>query len=294
MMWALWERGIVAHLMIKVYNKSVNWPALGSDEEKRYFQYVVARYQAFPNVVWDFSKESRKEPDNELKYNLVGLFRAEDAYRRLITQHDDPHFTLHPRYGHALDFHTTQQHDSYEATASFYRALRRSPLLDAEFGYEYGVDKLPTHAHRNQCDWKEHLRRAWSLVFAGSHVVYYYNNTAWDVIKPDPEPPGMARWQILKQTMTALPFTRMEPRPELAVGAACLSEPGGVLAFYLTGKRFTANLTRLPAGAVATWIDTWTGRRLDLGPSESALQTFTKPADFGDAPAVLVVRKPAL
>jgi hypothetical protein len=71
MMYALWEKGIVAHLMIKVYNKAVNWPASGSVEERRYFRHVAARYQAFPNLVWDFSKESYNEKNNVLQRKTI-------------------------------------------------------------------------------------------------------------------------------------------------------------------------------------------------------------------------------
>ena len=51
-------RGIVAHLMIYVWNKCVNWPDMYSEADNRYFDYVIARYQAFSNVVWDVSKEA--------------------------------------------------------------------------------------------------------------------------------------------------------------------------------------------------------------------------------------------
>lgn len=49
---------IVAHLMIYVWNKKINWPDAGSKADNRYFDYVVKRYQAYPNLVWDISKEA--------------------------------------------------------------------------------------------------------------------------------------------------------------------------------------------------------------------------------------------
>jgi hypothetical protein len=45
------HRGIAAHLMIYVWNKRVNWPEANSEADTRYFDYVVKRYQAFPNMV---------------------------------------------------------------------------------------------------------------------------------------------------------------------------------------------------------------------------------------------------
>jgi len=56
MMEALRDKGIVAHIMLKVYNKKVTWPPAGSKDEERYFRYVVARYQAFGNLVSGLSE----------------------------------------------------------------------------------------------------------------------------------------------------------------------------------------------------------------------------------------------
>ena len=52
------RKGIAAHLMIYAWNKRVNWPEADSDADNRYFDYVVRRYQAYPNLVWDVSKEA--------------------------------------------------------------------------------------------------------------------------------------------------------------------------------------------------------------------------------------------
>ena len=83
-------RGIVAHLMIYVWNKLVNWPELGSDADDMYYDYVIKRYQAFPNVVWDVSKEALNNPRCTEAYALerIRRIRALDAYGRLITVHD--------------------------------------------------------------------------------------------------------------------------------------------------------------------------------------------------------------
>ena len=116
-------------------------------------------------------------------------------------------------------------------------------MLNSEFGYERGVDKMPTY--RTAHDWEEQLRRAWLIYLAGGYGVYYYHNTAWDVVKPDPEPPGMQRFQLLKDTLSALPCWRMEPHNELAVGGPCLALPGEAYAFYLEGTQITVNLRGL-------------------------------------------------
>ena len=47
------NKNVAAHLMIYVWNKKVNWPKSRSAEDNRYFDYVVKRYQAYPNLIWD-------------------------------------------------------------------------------------------------------------------------------------------------------------------------------------------------------------------------------------------------
>jgi len=291
MMEALREKGIVAHIMLKVYNKKVKWPPKWSRDEENYFRYVVARYQAFGNVVWDYSKESYNEKDDQLQSKLIDLIRNADAYKHLTTAHDDEAYEWDPVLSRNLDFRTDQQHSDYAASIRFDRARRAYPILNSEFGYEFGVDKLPTHTHGNQCDWQEFLHRAYQIYFAGGYGVYYYNNTAWDVIKPDPEPPGMKAWQILKQSLSALPWWRMDPADELAIGAACLALPGEAYAFYVEGEKVTINLSGLEHGPVsAVWINTWTGEQKKWSSVRPAILKTSKPEGFAPAPALLIVR----
>ena len=290
MMSELREKGIVAHIMLKVYNKLVNWPPAGSAEEERWFRYVVARYQAFGNVVWDFSKESRYEKDRPLHARLLDLVRANDAYRRLRTTDDDDSFSWDPQLGRTLDFETDQQHTDWGARVAFDRSLRRYPILNAEFGYERGVDDLPTYNVKQ--DWQEPLRRAYLVYLAGGYGAYYYSNTAWDLVKPDPEPPGMERFQLLKETLSALPYWRMEPSDQLAVGGPCLALEGEAYAFYAQGNQITVNLTALDrAPGTAEWIDTWTGAREKAAVSGPGVYRLRKPERFGAAPGLLVVRQ---
>jgi CubicO group peptidase (beta-lactamase class C family) len=290
MMEALREKGIVAHIMIKVYNKKVKWPARYSRDEERYFRYVTARYQAFSNVVWDYSKEAHNEKDLGLQRRLMEFVRGHDAYRRLITTHDDDVFYWDPQLNPTVDFRTDQQHSSWPQMIAFDRAIRRYPVLNSEFGYERGVDKLPSY--RTEHDWEEQLRRAWLVYMAGGYGVYYYHNTAWDVVKPEPEPPGMRRFQLLKQVLTELPYWRMEPSNHLAIGGSCLALPGEAYACYAEEGRLTLNLSHLqnPAQASAEWIDTWTGARERVAPPAAGTVRFARPERFGKAPAVLIVR----
>jgi len=284
----LHRNGIVAHIMLKVYNKLVNWPAPGSPEEEKYFRYLAARYQAYGNVVWDFSKEAYYEKDEQLQKRLLALVRRTDAYRRLLTVHDDDAFEWDPALGGILDFRSDQQHTHWAEMVAFDRNFRKRPVVNVEFGYERGVETLPTY--RVQQDWPEVLRRAYLIYLAGGYGAYYYSNTAWDLVKFEPEPPGYARFKLLKDVFTALPYWEMEPAGELAVGGPCLARRGSHYLCYVEGAQIRINLTSAQGPLAAEWIDTWTGTRRPADAAPGRIQLLSKPKEFS-APALLVVKK---
>lgn len=290
MMEALREKGIVAHLMLKVYNKKVNWPEKNSPEERKYFRYVVARYQGFSNVVWDYSKESYNEKDNELQARLIDYVRALDAYKRLTTVHDDDAYEWDPRFSYNVDFRTDQQHSDFAGMIAFDRAMRRRPVVNSEFGYERGVgEKLPTY--RKEDDWEEQLRRAYWIYLAGGYGVYYYHYTSWDVNKIDPEPPGYAGFQILRNALEPLPYWRMEPANHLAVDGPCLALQGEAYALFAERATITVNLHHLDGSGKAEWVNTWTGARQQLSIPGAGVRKLNKPESFGKAPGLLLIRK---
>ena len=290
MMQSLEESGIVAHIMLKVYNKRVNWPDKWSRNEERYFKYVVARYQAFSNLVWDFSKESYNEKDEALQSRLIDLVRSHDAYRRLTTAHDDDQYEWDPELSRNIDFRTDQQHTDWAQMIAFDRARRRYPVLNSELAYERGVDNLPSY--RVVHDWQEQLRRAYLVYMAGGYAVYYYHNTAWDVVKPDPEPPGMARFQLLKETLSSLPYWRMQPSGRLAVGGTGLAAEGEAYVYYVEGDQFVIDLGKLerPGRASAEWINTWDGTKEPIQIPQAGVLRLRRPQGFGTAPALFIVR----
>jgi hypothetical protein len=297
MMQALQDKGIVANVMLKVYNKQVNWPAPGSADEARYFRYVTARYQAYSNIVWDFSKEAYNEHDKNLEKRLIDLVRATDGYHRLTTAHDNDAYDWNPDLNSNVDFRTDQEHEHWMEMAVFDRNLRQWPYINSELYYERGVDDLPTYPKKN--DWQDQVRGAYEVYLSGGYFAYYYSNTAWDLVKPDPEPPGMARFQILKENLSVLPYWRMEPKPELAVGGPCLALPGQVYAFYVRpgvgsgasrGVEITVNLTALQNTATVEWVNTWTGEKAIDGVPRPGVYGYKRPQFFGDAPALLIVR----
>ncbi|HYO82585.1 MAG TPA: hypothetical protein VES20_14370, partial [Bryobacteraceae bacterium] len=144
----------------------------------------------------------------------------------------------------------------------------------------------------------ENLRRGWRIVMAGGYVAYYYNNTAWDIVKPDPEAPGNARFRIMKQVMESVPYWRMDPVPSLAAGGMCIADPAGTWMCYVEGSKqrrkentITLNLTGSGGPASVEWINTWSGERKTGGEVNGGIAVLEYPESFEKAPAVVVIRR---
>ena len=116
----------------------------------------MARYQGFSNVVWDFAKESKNEPDKAYLENRLSLVKAHDGYRRLVTTHDDDVFYYDPRYAGACDFVTDQNHRDLASTLLAQRNAFACPVLNEEFAYECGPGGLEDRTYSRSA----HARRA--------------------------------------------------------------------------------------------------------------------------------------
>jgi len=86
---AMNQRGMTAYLFFKVYNKLANWPKNHSPEDDLFFRYVIARYAAYPNVIWNLAKEAQYEKSTRYKIDRLKFIRSTDGYHRLLTVHDD-------------------------------------------------------------------------------------------------------------------------------------------------------------------------------------------------------------
>jgi hypothetical protein len=289
---ALSERGMQAHMLIKVYNKQVKWPARGSDEEKLFFRWLVARYAAYPNLIWDFSKEAHNEKDLAYKQGWLKYLRENDPYHHLRTVHDDNAAYDSGAYDGLCDYRADQQHSKWRETILNQRALREWPVVNVEFQYEPGPggleDKTYGGGHSTP---EESLRRAWEIALAGGYTAYYYTYTAWDVIRPLDVPPGYAYFKHFGDFWRATDYWRLEPSEGLVSEGWCLANPGHeYVLFQNTPREFTLKIAGAAAPLKAEWFNPHTGRRTAAGSSANGTATFTPPADWGNAPVVLHLR----
>ena len=233
MMWALYERGLVAHIYMKVYNKMVNWPPRRSREEDLFFDYFVARYQAFPNIVWDFSKECYNEPDKPYVAHRLRRLRELDAYDHLTTVHDDWYFSYNDPFRECIDFLTDQNHQNFYYTILDQRGRGVGPVVNSEYGYEHGPGGMEDKTYGVVQPPLEVLRRTYEVVMAGGYPVYYYTNHAWDVLEWDERPAGLSAYQHLYEFITETSWHVLEPRPDLGVrGLRCLTDGCEELILY--------------------------------------------------------------
>jgi len=292
-MQAMYERGIVTHILMKVYNKQVKWPANGSPEDDLYFRWLIARYSAYPNVTWDLAKEAQKEKDLDYKIGRLRFIRANDPYRRLLTVHDDRAVYDRGAYDDLLDYRSDQQHKTWRETMLAHLRQRAWPVINTEFGYEHGPQGIKDKTYNVVQPPEEVCRRAWEIYMAGGSGAYYYTYTAWDVVRPQETPPGYAYFKRLREFFQETGYWRIKPTEGLTSDGYCLAEPGREYVVFLNASApFTLKLEGLTGPLKAEWYQPFTGQRQDAGSLNNGTAELNPPAAWGKGPVALHATTP--
>ena len=285
---ALNDRGIQAHMLIKVYNKQVKWPKRGSAEEQLFFRWLVARYAAYPNLIWDFSKEAHNEKDLAYKQSCLKYLRELDPYHHLMTVHDDDQANDSGTYDALTDFRADQQHGKWHEVILRQRERRAWPVVNVEFGYEHGPGGLTDKTYNSVQPPEEVLRRAWEIQMAGGYMAYYYTYTAWDVIRPLDIPPGYAFFKHFGDFWRATEYWKLEPSDKLVNNGWCLAQPGReYVVFQNQAQPFALEIAGAKSPLKGEWFNPHTGKRTAAGSLDNGTANLTPPADWGKAPLVL-------
>ncbi|WP_194775362.1 DUF5060 domain-containing protein [Pararhodonellum marinum] len=178
-------KGLDAHLMIYVWNKKVNWPDMYSKADNQYFDYIIDRYQAFSNMIWDVSKEALDYGRCDIPYinERISRIRQRDAFKRLVTVHD---YEYNSRESQRVDFISIQSWRSnlYSLMLQGREIHSDKPVVNIEHGgYEEGPYRSfeGNYTHAETC-----LERTYECVFAGVYGSYYWQNTSWNIVIHDP------------------------------------------------------------------------------------------------------------
>jgi hypothetical protein len=287
----LHKKGVIAHLMLYVWNKKVNWPEKGSEADNQYLDYVVARYQAYSNIVWDISKEalSYDYAGEDYIRNRAMRVRARDAYKQLITVHDSGYCRKHTD---TIDFFSIQSWQS-----SLYAAMREirerypdMPVLNIEHGgYEEGPYQTFTGDYSDPivC-----LARNYECIFAGTYSTYYWQCAAWDIVihnivsLPPGQRPHLEFFRYMQAFFSEVDYPSLQPTQDYATSGFCLFRENQLYLFYKPeGTRcihlcLPGQITRCQT----SWFSPVTGERTDVEPHEChAFSSCHGPWDEGAA-----------
>lgn len=288
---ALYLHGMQAHMLMKVYNKHVRWPVRGSSEEDQFFRWLIARYAAYPNVVWDFSKEAHLEKDLAYKQARLTFMRENDPYHHLLTVHDDDKANDAGAYDELTDFRADQQHSDWHATILRQRARRDWPVVNVEFGYEHGPGGMDDKTYKVVQSPEEVVRRAWEIAMAGGYTAYYYTYTAWDVIRPGDRPPGCVYFEYFGDFFRETEYWLLGPADELVSEGWCLANPRREYVVFLDhAKPVSLKVASAPSPLRAQWFNPHTGQHHGAGEISNGTVQFRPPANWGIAPVVLHLR----
>ena len=218
----LHDHEIVSHLMVYVWNKLVSWPEPGSEADNRYYEHVIKRYQAFPNIIWDVSKEATSKIALS-KFKNIGehirqrciLTRQLDAYNRLVSVHA---YGFCKNNKDVVDFISIQDWklSIYDQMLNAWNQFPDMPVFNIEHG---GYEESPYNVFPGGYDNAEVcLRRNYLCLFAGTYTTYYWQGTSWSAIIHNPfhQPEGFYQpkfeyFKHLKGLFDRVSFENFEP-----------------------------------------------------------------------------------
>lgn len=285
---ALYQRGIVAHIYFKVYTKRVNWPQNNSAEDDLYFHWIIARYAAYPNIIWDLAKEANNEKSVPYKTGRLKFIRKEDSYHNLLTVHTDIGTYNSGAYNGLADFRTDQFAKNHHAIMLENLARNAWPIINVESGYEYGPKGPTDRTFPSAQSPEEVASRIWIIQMAGGYNAYYYTYTGWDVIRPTDTPPGYAYLKNFHDFFNTTKYWTMTSNDSLVNKGYCLANPGKEYAvFQKDAAPFNLNISGLKNPLKAVWYQPFTGKYLNADLLKNGINTLTPPTEFGAGPVVL-------
>lgn len=278
------DKKIAAHLMIYVWNKHVNWPVTNSEADNRYFDYVIKRYQAYPNIIWDISKEALAYGHTDMDYitNRIDRLSSLDAYNRLVTVHDYKYCREFPE---KVDFISVQtwKTDLYNTMLDISDKHPDKPILNIEHG---GYEEAPFIKFKGDyADAVSCLRRNYRSAFAGTYTTYYWQGTSWYVIIHDPfakelDPhPKFNYYMYFSDFLNRIEFNELEVHSQkvLSSSGLCLhNEEKGTFVYYIPADNNSFMALNLPKvdNYKITWFNPLTGEYVE------DLRWWEKESDF--------------
>lgn len=271
------NKEIVSHLMIYVWNKRVAWPKAGSVADNMYYDYVIKRYQAFPNMIWDISKEATNFIAIAQNKNIVqhieeriNRTRKLDAFNRLVSVHD---FGFCKSHKDQVDFISTQDWklSLHESMLKVYNLFPNKPVFNIEHG---GYEESPYNVFPGGfSNAEECLRRNYECLFAGVYTTYYWQAASWNAIIHNPfeQPEGIKKprfdyFKNMRKLFNTVNFENFKPVTKYNPRSYTLSNTKeGVVMQYFPKEVHSDDIKRMLStefnyeNATWQWFNTITG-----------------------------------
>jgi hypothetical protein len=310
--WQKWERMLrfardrnVIISVIQDISTHKAQPAVGSEDERRYLRYAVARLSAFSNVTWDLGDDLDSFRDEKWAHETGSLLLSWDPYKHLASSHP-VHRENQDRASDWFGFTSIQnwsrrQHElMLEERQIQIKTGRIIPQTNEEYGYE---DHYPRWAPQPDGDSAETLRQmAWEVAMAGAYGtagesarrgtnVWPDTGGGWINGRGDDTMVMLKGYEHMVDFFTSFEWWKTEPHDELVNnGAYCLAEPGEIYAVYLPQRPICGNreafehkkecgdvtLKLEPGTYDATWFSAFTGERIPLPPVQGPSWTLPK------------------
>ena len=243
------EKEIVVHLMIYVWNKYVDWAEIGSDADNRYYKHIVDRYQAYPNLIWDVSKEALAygKITTEGLQEKCTFIRENDKYGTLLTMHDAG-FCQHNK--DFVDIVSVQNWANNLGSSMFalqHNNLGRVVCNVEHGGYERGLFE---GFHGAYSDPKVCLERNYICLFMGIYGVYYWQNASWNIVVWDINSfaremrPRYDYYKYLRQFMDEHSYENLRPLNPDDPTRFALTDGKKVYIYKPIGARYITGIAR--------------------------------------------------
>lgn len=310
--WQKWERmlrfardrDVIISVVLDISTHQAQAPA-GSEDERRYMRYAVARLSAFSNITYDLGDDLDSFRDEKWARETGTLIESWDPYKHLATSHP-VHREHQDRASDWFGFTSIQdwsrrQHAlMLEERQIQMKTGRIIPQTNEEYGYE---DHYPHWAPAPPGDSAETLRQtAWDIAMAGTYGttgesarrgtnIWPDTGGGWINGRGDDTMVMLEGYEHMVDFFSSFEWWKTEPHDELVNnGAYCLAKPGELYAVYLP-KGGDVSIKLEPGSYEAKWFNAFTGETVPLPPVEGPAWTSPKAPGWLDWAMLLQKRR---
>lgn len=290
------EKNIIVSIILG-WNDTPIHPIAGSEDERRYIRYAVARLGAFSNITWDLGDDLDGFRNDAWTHETGTFLNELDPYHHLETSHpvDNHHqdrsspwfgMTSFQQWERPIHAWTLGQRNKQTASG------RIIPQVNEEYGYEDHYPKwAPYQSPAASAD--ANRRTAWEIAMAGGYQTTGETAKRGTGMGPDSgggwvNGRGDETMMMLKgyahmvHFFTNFEWWKTDPHDELVQnGSFCLAEPGRRYVIYLPhGGNVTAKLA--PGRYEVKWFNPRNGEYSDAPVADGPVWTSPSSTDGSD------------